>query len=135
MKTPVSLLRHSGLPRNVVRRKQPALQVEPKTAEELVQYRILLASSGNNRRQREHMFTVPLEIQADMNRLCVEPAYNKISEATRAKPLQVLLKVEKRVGNMYMLTIAESELMPEAKVTKQLEDLARQDAKLSKKVA
>jgi hypothetical protein len=130
-----SLLKYPGLPKNVLRRKQPVLQVEPINAEELLEYRILLASSGSNRRSREHKFTVPASIQVDLDMLCDDPVYNKMSAGTRAKPPEVLLKVEKRGGNMYMLTIAASELMPDDLVVQRLGELAAQDALLVRNAA
>lgn len=122
---------HSNLPGNVVRRTTPLPQVVPQTAKDLVAYQILLASSGPNRRKREHTF---IAMVPGMDKLCDSPDYNKTSAPQRGGP-EVLLKLEHRGGNTYKLTIAESELLHPGEVSSRLRELEQQDAQLPRKKA
>ncbi|MES2223977.1 MAG: hypothetical protein V4469_03560 [Patescibacteria group bacterium] len=131
--------RNQHLPADMKVRTEPLLHVVPKTAKGLVDYQILLASSGKNRRNREHLFT---DTTGGVLALCNDPAYNKMAEKeSKADPKKVigapeiLLKLEHRGDNRFMLTIAESELLPPGEVSSQLHELEKQDAQLPRKEA
>jgi hypothetical protein len=106
--------------------KSPIIVSVPKTAEELLQYQILLASSSSRRHQRIFRFAVVDGDVEEMKVLCTDPRFNyMLPPAKKAQPQRVGIMLSYIGGNIFELEIHESCLLATEVASQRLKELDR----------